>query len=224
MTLAITTWNWGNGTREDLLEIARDCDAVCLQEASDRSRPLGKIDERDRFEVIRPKVLGAPATPVVFKPHRLELLEPFHRLLLPTRYIGPGAGPDHNKPKYVVGGKFRHIESGRIVRIGSTHIVPTQGNPMRRRAAVDHMKALHRYMDRPIPSFVGADWNQLPNRVEMPGWTGDPLEAKVNFGTHSHRQIDMVWWRRDKRVRFLNHREIENGSDHAAVRVEFQIR
>lgn len=226
--VTLATWNAGRGTERDLLHLLREADVLAGNEWGDR-HDLNDEARGEGWHVLGGRGLpGLSSTPLLVSP-RAHVLGEVARELLPRRYVGPGAGPSHNKPKGMVGGRvrFKGAKFGAV----STHLVASSYLPLRRKAARDHIAALLHDLDhrRHIPWFVLGDFNTTPNsRLLRPmyaaGWTNTHREAKT-LPTHGRRAIDFIWWRKDDpRVRFIAHRTIETKSDHRALVARFEIK
>lgn len=225
-TVAVATWNAGRGRESDLLNLLGISDLIGLtgQEWGDR-RDLSDEARGEGCEVIGGS-RGLSSTPVVVPAH-VQVGREVEHVIVPRRYIGPGAGPDHNKAKGVVGVRLR--TGGVAVGVASTHLVASSYRPLRRRAAADHIAGLVSLFDhRPIPWFICGDFNTTPDsRLLRPlyaaGWTNTHREGKP-LPTHGKRPIDFVWWQRDPRVRFLGHETVQTRSDHRALVAHFDIK
>ena len=232
--ITVATWNAGPGKVDDLRGLLDIPDLIALagQEWGDRSHDLSAAAKRLDWHEIDGKIDGQPhhkglsSTPVFAAPHA----EVRHEMALPIlgrRYIGPGAGPDHNKPKGAVGARVH--AGGPVVGVASTHLVASSYRPLRRKAAADHIAGLLRAFDhRRVPWFLCGDFNTTPdNRLLRPlyaaGWTNTHREGGT-LATHGRRAIDFIWWRKDPRIRFLGHRTVVTRSDHRALVARFEVR
>ncbi len=228
--LTVGTLNVGKAPAGEVVKVARECDALALQEMSDGADIVKALRE-DGFRIVSgPEGTGQPATPLAYDPATLELHAPIRELLLPRKFVGPGAGPAWSKPKWFVGARFVHKPTGRLVVYGSVHNLASQYLPLRRRYAMTFSTALVKVLnDRAAITLVGGDFNAQPTDATLAplrdaGWTCNHMEGKKR-GTHGRRAIDGVWWRRnDKRIRFDRHQVRATRSDHDAVIVTFDIK
>ena len=231
--ITVATWNAGPGRVDDLRGLLDIPDLIALagQEWGDRSHDLSAAAKRLDWHEIDGKIDGQPhhkglsSTPVFAAPHA-EVRHEMAKLLLPRRFIGIGAGPDHNKDKGIVGGR---IHDGVTVGVLSTHIVASVFHPLRRKAAADEIRGYGEHLNhRQIPWFLCGDFNMKPtSRLLRPlyaaGWTNTHREGGT-LATHGRRAIDFIWWRKDPRVRFLGHRTVATHSDHRALVARFEVR
>lgn len=225
--LAVGTWNAGRGQEPDLLRLLGEVDLLAGQEWGDR-HDLSDEARGEGWDVLTGAGLrGLSSTPLLVAPHAHVVRE----LALPMverRYIGPGAGPDHNKAKGAMGARVRL--NGITVGAVSTHLVASSYRPLRRRAAADHIEALLDQFDhrRRIPWFIEGDFNTIPDNdllrpLYRAGWTNTHREGHA-LPTHGKRPIDFIWWRESPRVKFLGHEAIPTKSDHRALVARFEIK
>lgn len=221
--LRLATWNAGPGHVKDLLailEILGPTGILAGQEWSDRHHDLTPAAIAAGWRVIVGHQPGQEATPLLLGPE-VALSKRSIRVLLRKMFIGPGAGPDHNKQKSAVGGKCR-IDGLRIGAL-STHLVASQQNAPRLHAALLYVEKWIDWLNpAPLPWFVMGDCNAtldspVAHRLYKAGWTNSHRESGNPLPTHGHRVIDYVWWRKNKRVRFVDHETIETTSDHRAL-------
>jgi hypothetical protein len=225
--VTLATWNAGKGNEHDLLHLLRGTDVLAGNEWGDR-HDLTDEARGEGWGILGGRGLpGLSSTPLFASP-RADVLGELAVPLLPRHYIGPGAGPSHNKPKGMVGGRVR-VGRARFGAV-STHLVASSYLPLRRKAAQDHIAALLEEMDQRHhrPWFILGDFNTTPtSRLLRPmyraGWTNTHREAKT-LPTHGRRAIDFIWWRKDPRVRFIAHRTVETKSDHRALVARFEIK
>ena len=226
--ITVATWNAGPGKVDDLRGLLDIPDLIALagQEWGDRSNLTALAIAKGWHTLTGEGHKGLKSTPLLVAPHaqvRHELALP----ILGRRYIGPGAGPDHNKPKGAVGARVH--AGGPVVGVASTHLVASSYRPLRSEAAADHIAGLLRAFDhRRVPWFLCGDFNTTPdNRLLRPlyaaGWTNTHREGGT-LATHGRRAIDFIWWRKDPRVRFLGHRTVATHSDHRALVARFEVR
>ncbi len=228
--LTVGTWNAGNGTDQDGREVAHLVDALCGQEFSDRGRLLHLL-RTDGYKDICPPSLGAPATPLVYDPRTLLFVRPLLVPMLQGKELdwGPGTGPDHGKPKWLVGGYFIHLPSRRRVAVASAH-KPAGHKPGNEREDAATLQserevdAFHGYTGIPI---IGADNNAEPDMpcldpLRHAGWKCDQLVGR-RIPTHGGWCPDHIWWRDDDRISLARHRVIANDSDHRADIADFDI-
>lgn len=192
-TLTVATLNRGDHARFRTVRAAvRDADLTALQEMYDQPRTLARLDRLRRFEVITCASASryARANPVVYQPARVRLVKNYCRLLLPRRYLGPGAGPDWNMPKWLVAGLFEHRATGRRFWFGSIHNVPHgRGSQRRDQAALDFTHKLVDVTRWRRPTLIGGDWNA--------GWT-DPSVAPIRDAYAVHIGGGIDWFALDQ--------------------------
>ncbi len=198
--LTLVTFNRGNrNTFAELRDVVARADAAALQEmgAAEQQNWLDRLGEDPAFVVIRfPETTGAPSTPLVYKPAELRVLERIKVSLLPRQYVGPGAGPDYNKPKWFVGAKFEHRDSGRHVILGSIHNVASQHNDLRREAALKFNRNLMDGLDgRDVLTIVGGDWNAERDDASLAPVRARNWKFTPKRTTHGEsRAIDYFTW------------------------------
>lgn len=228
-SLRLTTWNVGRGTWRNLAEVMAYSDVVGCQEMSDR-HDLVEYALAVGWQVVRfDDQPGQAATVLLVAPH-VKVLRAIALPMLARRYVGRGAGPDHNKPKWSVGALLRKDRV--IFGAVSTHLVASQHRKLRRQAAERHVRHLvERFGDRHFPWFVLADCNEDYRRRRRPralaalyraGWT-NTHKLRRRLRTHGRRAIDYVWWPASRRVNLLTHRTIPTSSDHRALRALFLV-
>lgn len=173
---------------------------------------------------------GACAGPVVYKLSKLRLIRRLAFTVLKRRYIGPGAGPDHNMRKWFVGGLFKHRASGRTLIIGSIHNIPSQTkNDLRKRAARTFTRNLVKGLDgRNVLTIVGGDWNAKPDASSLAPVRRADWHFHARRATEHHRPIDFfVWDDRDRRphlpAKVVRVHARAAGSDHKALFVTWRI-
>lgn len=232
-TITLGTHNIGRAKMAEVAQVAAECDALALQEASDANRiVLRKHLERFDLRLLDHDAgVGAPATPLIYDPATLRFEAKVVRLLLPSRWVGVGAGPSRSKPKWFVGGRFLHRPTGRQIVYGSVHNLASQWNPIRRRYATELNQHLARLLeDRKAITAVGGDFNIKPSGpstapLRKAGFRCNQTAAAREIKTHgSWGPPDQVWWQPDERIRFGGHRAIRTGSDHDALLVELEIK
>lgn len=228
--LTVGTLNLGNARVSEVVKIARQCDVLCLQEAGDRA-DVKQALRREGFTVLDGDgKAGQSSTPLAFDPATMRLVRPINILLLSRRWIGRGAGPSRNKPKHLVGGRLVHKPTGRRIVALSTHLPPTQGQPLRRRAAQQMSRKIATTLGkRKAIVLVGMDANAVPGKpgirpLAAAGWTW--TQAQQPLGTHGKRGIDGIWWRKrdHSRLRFARAEAIRSHSDHRAVVAVFRVK
>ena len=224
--LTLGTWNVGNGTLADLFELLAQADALAGQEFGDRQDWIAELRRRG-YGVIEGDEPGQGSTPMIYGP-RLQLLKVKRWLLAPAQKAGRGAGPDTLKQKWLIGGLFLDLETGRKFSLYSVHYVASQQFARRRGIAVAmtnrirlRLAMLHRAV------FIMGDFN-----IEIDSEVGRLLLKVLNvtdraggeLDTHGHRSIDLIWWTVRRWIRFVAHRLVRNRSDHHAKLAEFAIR
>jgi len=228
--LKVATWNIGNGTLANARKIMSEgVAALALQEASDQ-RDLVEALVDDGFEVIRPEEqTGQPATPLVYDPAVLQLRRSIAVLTADSQPVGPGTGPDKMKAKWLIGARFVHLPSRRRIAIASHHRVAGQQHETRHRVALEDAR-------RVAETFVGyrslvtvmGDWNSTAGDHTLKplrhhGWTCNQLVGG-HVGTHGQWAPDHVWWKKDDRISYVQHRVLtDTESDHRPLLVTFEL-
>ncbi|USH45839.1 phosphoesterase [Streptomyces phage VieEnRose] len=224
-TLRIVTWNAGNGTAADLRALLARCDVLAGQEWGDRADLSRAARLLDWTVLDGHGAEGQASTPLLVGPHvrvRREVAIP----VLHSRYIGPGAGPDHNKPKHAIGGLLSL--DGSTFGVVSTHLPATQGRSLRHEAAEDQVVELvRRFNRRRFPWFLCGDFNAVPTSGALSplyrsGWTNSHRASRP-LATHGQRPIDYVWWDKGHGVRFVRHAVEWTRSDHRALVAQFKL-
>lgn len=234
----VATWNMGNGTRKDLLEVATAADVLGLQEASDRVDDIDWLLSRGEHLALRFDAMpGGKATPVLYKKAAVVATRGlFVPLLKGGTPVGEGKGPDHAKAKNLQGGYFIHRESRRRVAVGNLHCLAGQKGGNRRRLLSRAMvlNARREFADYGgVPILLG-DFNADPDVHTLDplynaGWTSNHDEGGW-LGTHGNWTPDQIWWLPDgrrpggKRLAFRDHRTIATHSDHDALVVDFGLK
>lgn len=224
--LVLATCNAGDMSVRDAQKVARSADAVCFQEMGDR-RDIKSGLKGYRILDGNGKP-GQASTPLGYDPNVLELVREFNVLLRRASWWGRGTGPDTGKAKWLIGGLFHHLLTRRRVLIASTHLPPTQGVALRRKAAQEMSAGIVKaFAPETAVGFVGMDANCTAGKPGVQPlvdahWTWS--QAQDPTPTHGKRGIDGVWWReRDKRMRYDHTETIATGSDHLAAVVTFQL-
>ncbi|MFT3873456.1 MAG: endonuclease/exonuclease/phosphatase family protein [Nocardioides sp.] len=222
-TINAGTWNIGKGSFQDLALMATRCDLLGLQEASDQAGKLDRLahdpQAGPRFGVWRPHHEGGQAaTPVIWDRHTMELVRPFARLLYDGGPIGKGTGPDHGKPKWLVGGIFLHRRTHTRVAFGNLHCYAGQKDDNKRQevsAGMVERAGAHLAKRKVAVRVLVGDFNALPNTpttgwLRAHNWSCDQLHHRI--GTHRDWSPDHVWWK--GRARFFDHYVRHTESDH----------
>ena len=199
------SWNMGNGTMADLGELMVLLGPrafLCLQEAGGQlDRILGEAARHDYRLLSRTDEVGAASTIVLVGPGLTAHAAVTHRLL-PSQFVGRGAGPDHNKPKVANGGRVSC--DGVVFGVFSAHQLASLQNPLRFRHGKVWATALGKAtFGKRVPWVVGADWNTdlgkegagLTRWLLAHGWTTDQQQLEVE-DTHGRRAIDGFGWRK----------------------------
>lgn len=229
VAVTVATWNAGRGREADLLNLLGISDLIGLtgQEWGDREDLTDEARGEGCTVLTGGGVPGLASTPLLVPP-RVHIGRELAQVIVPSRHVGPGAGPSRSKAKGAVGARLR-VTPGTAVGVASTHLVASSYLPLRRRAAADHIAGLVALFDqRQIPWLVCGDFNTTPDsRLLRPlyeaGWTNTHREGGVR-ATHGRRAIDYVWWKRSPRVEFLGHETLSTHSDHQALIAHFKIK
>lgn len=225
--LIVASCNAGDMSVRDAQRVARSADAVCWQEMGDRSDIKGNLGGYRL--IVGDGKAGQASTPLGYDPNTLELIRERCFLLRESSPWGRGTGPDAGKAKWLIGGEFRHLATRRRVALFSTHFPPTQGNPLRRRAAREMSRGIVASLaPETAVALVGMDANAEPGKagiapLEDGGWTWS--QAVDPIPTHGSRGIDGVWWRaNDHRLKYAGTSTLHTGSDHLAAVVHFELK
>jgi hypothetical protein len=229
--LILATWNIGPARH--LPDALRDRvpAAVALQEAGDQWGNSGIIAKLRRigYEFISGPERGQSSTPLAYDPTRLRLVRVKRYLLAEAQDAGPGAGPDHIKQKWAIGGLFEILDTGRFVWIFTDHWVASQQHRRRFLIALkmaNRLALLSHRLRRPV--FDLGDKNANPTSKALAplravGWLMNHTVGRM-VGTHGRRAIDQIWWEVRRWIRFLRHEVIETESDHDLVIAWFAIK
>lgn len=229
--LALATWNIGPAKRLPPQLRQRIPAAIALQEASDQWRPGGVIAllRAVGYSLITGAAAGQSATPLAYDTARLRLVQVRRYLLAEAQDAGPGAGPDHIKQKWAIGGLFEVLGTGHLVWIFSEHWVASQQYRRRMMIAIhmaNRLVLLGHRLRRPM--FSMKDSNAVPTSkalapLRAAGWLLNQTVGRM-LGTHGKRAIDQVWWESRRWIRFLRHAAYDTASDHDLVVAWFAIK
>jgi hypothetical protein len=209
LELELASWNFGPGTEADLHRILTVLGprGICgLQEASDRGAIVARVAEAHGYRVIDGTgERGQSATPLLVGPE-VEILFPWWRLLLGRTHVGPGAGPDWSKAKWLGGAKMRL--DGVKFGVQVFHELASLRNEGRFRAGVVIARGVASVLRvRRVPWFVLCDLNGTADSPIMRlllrlGVTSNHV-VLGSVGTHGRRGIDCCLvaarWLRKKR-------------------------
>lgn len=220
------TWNFGPGTLADLLGLMATFSILAIQEAGDRGRIIAQALSKAGWEGITGPETGQASTPLLYDPTTKLLIRAFRILIAESQDVGPGAGPSQMKQKWLIGGLFRDLQTGRLFFAFSVHFVATQGTRKRRRVAL----AMARRIGVAIAGFTLAvfvlgDFNtEATSRVARvlrnAGLRFTQLVDKM-LGTHGRRAIDHITWTTRLWIHFVKQWTITTHSDHKALGGEF---
>lgn len=143
---------------------------------------------------------GAAST-LVLVGWKVNTRRSFVRRLLRRVFVGPGAGPQFNKPKWATGGRVEC--DGVIFGVSAVHFLASQHRNARMIFALQMARTLTAIVaDRRAPWIVGGDWNTdfgkdrgLAKWLRGRGWTTTHDVLGV-LPTHGRRAIDAIAWRR----------------------------
>jgi endonuclease/exonuclease/phosphatase family metal-dependent hydrolase len=203
--------------------------AVAMQEMGDQA--FAKEALRDAgYGVYEGTLMGAPSTPIAWDPKQIEVKRVGTTKLVNKTFVPPeGAGGRTMKQKNLVWIQGRHIESGRLVTVASTHLPPSQYLPVRMLLAIQHIRGSASWVPTmPGLVFIMGDFNTRPDaKVLMPlrkkrmASTHDMLGE---VATHGRRAIDFVWFRiAPRRLRAVDHYAKDTHSDHRALVAKFRV-
>jgi len=225
--LEVVEWNAGNGTFEDFKRLLDQCEVFFGCEFGDRGGWLRRAENLG-WTVLEGNQPGSASTPVLVR-RGIKVRRRITIPVLKPQPIGPGAGPDVNKQKNLVGGLLAKGQvNGPPVIFGalSTHVPPSQQHVKRNRAANKMTKNILKAVDnRYWPYLVAGDWNDTPGGdtpriMYHAGWTNNHIADEIR-PTHGRRAIDYVWWQRrvkgQRLVILERSRTYQNRSDHDAV-------
>lgn len=198
--LRLATWNFGPGTARDL-ELLLMCvggyGVVALQECGDRAEIIAEVAGRRGFTIVQGDGRRGQKSTVLLAGPYVGVRSSLWRLILDRMYIGRGAGPDYNKPKWWLGGKL----DVKGVRFGasSVHVVPSQQFAVRQAAALRQVARIARITARRGLWFNMGDYNATSSSRTIRflyrlGFTDNHREGGI-VATHGHRDIDRVMWR-----------------------------
>lgn len=235
---AIGYINVGRAKARDIVRAALtlELDAWGGGECSDRP-DVYSLARESGFHVAAPVDRpGGKATPIFWRAGgRFTDAAPFSRLLAVGGDIGPGTGPDHGKPKYLVGVRLRDQASGRVVVPATCHLYAGQDwhpRPNMRatvsRGMLDNALALQSRRHG-IP-FLALDSNAAPDSptwrvlAGRPRWTTNhrALEPITTHG--EHWKPDAIAWRSDNRFVVDDQGVVDVGSDHGLLWLEGRLR
>lgn len=222
--LTLATWNIGPGRPSDVRLLMADADLVACQEAGDRKTMLRDLATVAGWKIITGNQPGQSSTPLLYDPTVLKLEQTSRVLVAPAQYVGPGAGPDRLKAKWLIGGLFRHVPTGRRFWAYSVHYVATQGKPRRRAVALaTSRRILLRVKSLRRPVIVLGDYNALPDSpvlrilLELMRLAGDAP-------SHGRRSIDHAVYTPRRWLKLSSERSVETHSDHRAVVLDYAVR
>lgn len=238
-TFSAGTLNLGPGSPSRLTRLLGDqrgrVSLWDFQESSDwfGRRDLPGIAHKVGLELVHGGARkGQLATPLLYDPDVWELRHEWEHLLLGKvskgkvkgLYAGPGAGPSRLKPKWVIGARLRHRETGFPLRPGSAHWPASQYMP--RRAVLARRMSEHLAAECDLYQaamvLVGADFNATPGAKTLAplrhkGWHLSQEQTPRPIPTHGKRPIDGFAWRQGAhgRAEFLAAQTLTGiGSDH----------
>jgi hypothetical protein len=229
--IRVGTLNLGNATVDDALDFMSWHDVAGIEEASDRQDDVLRALYAHGYGIVQSHAPGGKAVSLVYNKTALKLLRRIDRPLLARMFVGPGPGPDRNKPKRAVGAVFRHVDSGRRVRPIVIHNIAGQREQRRRRAARLLITRLVAIAGQPFRSridIVLGDFNCHPHASLL-----DPLSAAGYQCNHDVLgylpTFGQAWapdqvWVRGKRTRMVRQRTLHNTGDHRGLCVMMQIR
>lgn len=210
------TWNIGPGNADDLIDALTRCSMLFLQEAGDRASMIYRVASRRGWKVITGQQAGQASTPLIYDNAVFELVQASRLLLAHRQDVGPGAGPDTLKEKWLIGGLFRHRATGRLFWAYSAHYVATQGKRKRRLVALamSH-KILLRMRSLVRLVMVGADFNTEQGSEVMDALTDNrQVGYSKPLATHGKRAIDRIIWTLKSWLHYLDTEAFDTTSDH----------
>jgi len=200
--MRIATWNVGDGSEETksrgldrLAAAALGCDVICLQEAGDRQRLLGRWCTANGWHCWLGTEAGSHSVPILWNPRTVTAKQKGTTPATPATRVGPlGAGPSTMKPK--VWNRVRFTSGGVPVVVINGHIVPSVYLPKRRALARRHIAVLAQMVERRqgrVPVVAVGDFNMKPgDRLTKP-LRKFGMKQRTRQPTHGNRLIDHVW-------------------------------
>jgi hypothetical protein len=220
------TWNFGPGTLADLLGLMATFTILAIQEAGDRGKVIaGALHDAGWKDITGPEP-GQSSTPLLYDPAAHQLLRVFRILIAHAQDVGPGAGPSRMKQKWLIGGLFRDLATGRLFLAFSVHYVATQGKPKRHQVALATSRRIAVAVARfTLAVFILGDFNTTPTSpvariLRRAGLAFTQLADKM-LGTHGRRAIDQITWTPRPWIDFVKQWVIVTHSDHKALGGEF---
>lgn len=229
-TFRAATYNIGDGTDTrkvaDLEHLADDYDVTVVgcQEASDRRKALRRFVKRNpSWRVYQPHTPGGAAVPILWDGDEWRRLRFRSVLAVARTWVGPrGAGPTFAKPKQITIVVLRRRETGRLVKVVNTHLIPSAtrklpGDEKKARMAhyLRHVAALVRIVGRSeMPVVLTMDSNAKPDFGPLRPLHNVGLNGWSRRGTHGNRPIDDVLHRDLDETASVN---VATSSDHDAV-------
>lgn len=149
---------------------------------------------------------GGVASTLVLVGPRVNTQRSWARRLLRRTFVGPGAGPSFNKPKYASGGRVE--VDGVVFGVTAIHQLASQQNHRRMVYALQMTRTLTTLIaDRRVPWLVAGDFNTnftqgrgLAKWMRRHGWVTDG-DVLGYLPTHGKRTIDALMWRKSDNLR-----------------------
>jgi endonuclease/exonuclease/phosphatase family metal-dependent hydrolase len=176
--------------------VRKGADVLCLQEAGDRQKLLGRWCNENRWHAWLGDEPGAPSVPILWNPKSVHARYMGTTPATPATKVGPiGAGPSTMKPKVWNRVRFSDDDGWQVVVING-HVVPSVYLPKRRRLAKQHIAVLAEMVKRrqgKVPVVAVGDFNMTPDHALTRPLRALGMRQHTRKPTHGRRTIDLTW-------------------------------
>jgi hypothetical protein len=207
---------------EDLLGVMLSCDSLGINEAGQAKQIVYRAADSAKMRVwFGEGKPGQASTPVAVTERAEHVRFEAWPLTRQGRYVGPGAGPDHSKAKWLMVALFEL--DGEKYADGNVHLSASQFNPLRMTTALLQVRRANRVMRREYADrhrSLGGDMNNVPGArtfMRLRRWMRSTQRVLGPESTHGRRAIDDVYV--DKTLRPIRHEARPTISDHDAYLV-----